>query len=176
MATDGTSGSSNVSKMSTGEWIVIIAVLAILVVIVGAALRPSGEEGSASRFWCVSNLHRLAVGMLEYTDDHDDRLPPRDVWSDAILPVTGDPSFAHCPAVKGPGLFGYAFNSRLGLSGLSGIPDPSAVPLIYDSVNLGANASDPVSSIPARPRHGRVNNMAYLDGFAGRVRPGNRTR
>jgi hypothetical protein len=97
---------------------------------------------------------------------------------DALSPYLKNDDVKHCPAVqveskKDPTLFGYAFNSKLSGVDSSKVINPTEVPLLYDSINLARNASDPVISLPDPPRmHGqnRSNIMAYADSHAKRLR------
>lgn len=153
-------------------WVVVLPILASW-----TASRPSTQ--------CLSNLKRLATASLIYRDDWDQRMMDRDIWMDAVIPyikssVPGyDPSnVIHCPSVQesenNSSLYGYAFNSKLSFADSSRFKEPDKVEMLYDSVNLGRNASDPVTSLPNPPRmhvRGRRNNMAYLDSHAKALPP-----
>lgn len=118
---------------------------------------------------CINNLKQLGQACALYAQDHCDQLPPASTWMDAITPYLTEPyRQLRCPSVHEG--FGYAFNSRFSRAALGELsPDQGRVPLIYDSVNLARNATDPLTSLPDPPRH-RVerqhNNALFADGSA----------
>jgi hypothetical protein len=120
---------------------------------------------------CLSQVKRNGVALFIYLADHDGAFPHRDHWMDALFPYSKDEAALRCPLVgDDPQHHGYAFNSNLSLLELDKVVDPVATPLIYDSINLARNASDPVTSLPDPTRHQRGNVMGYADGHA-RVSP-----
>ena len=144
-----------------------IALLAgfLLVLLFG----PTGEPSWAVRKTaCISNLRLLARGITEYSDDNDGRAPLRDSWMDGVEPYCLLPEIEHCPEVRGDGLFGYAFNASVKAMRSQ---HEKTTPLIYDSLNLGKNASDPFASLPKPGRHQGRDNVAYVDGHAKSVDP-----
>lgn len=126
---------------------------------------------------CQSNVKQQTTALLIYAADHDDRLPTRDSWMDALLPFVKSEQIFHCPAVQesnqeNPHLFGYAFNSRLSGVEIESIDRPETVPMTYDSINMGRNASDPIVSLPSPPRvhdDKACNLISYLDTRTDRV-------
>ena len=121
---------------------------------------------------CLSNLKQFATASSIYMADFDNHLMDRDKWMDVLLPYVKSTNVERCPAVweesgHDPHLYGYSFNSKLSHVDGSRIARPEQVPLAYDSINLGRNASDPVTSLPDPPRihlKRSTNQMAYLDG------------
>ncbi|MBI5706571.1 MAG: hypothetical protein HZC36_06240 [Armatimonadetes bacterium] len=131
----------------------------------------SARPHSHNRISCISNLKQLGLANLMYAADWDDRLPPRDIWMDAIRDYHKNYGGERCGEVTAKyadrkDLYGYSFNSRL--SGFkTGVLDWEATqnrPMLYDSINLARNASDPFASLPDPPRHGELVNMVcFLD-------------
>lgn len=115
---------------------------------------------------CLSNVKQLTLAMLFYCEDW--HLPARDLWMDAIGPYHRNRQLEHCTEVREPSQYGYAFSSLLERRELSKVENPSEQPMIYDSLNLARNASDPVVSLPKPGRHEGKNNIGYADGRASR--------
>ena len=84
------------------ELLVVIAIIAILASILFPAFARAREN--ARRASCQSNLKQLMLGVVQYTQDYDERLPS---VSDnvATTPVQGNwTSYAGTPAVFDPSL------------------------------------------------------------------------
>jgi prepilin-type processing-associated H-X9-DG protein len=116
---------------------------------------------------CLSNLRQLSLGMLMYESDWDG-LPRRDQWMDRLLPYIKQENIIFCPALRDEhsehGWFGYAMNSVLSGKSTEKLKQPEREPLVYDSINLARNASDPVLSLIWPGRHEGANNVAFADG------------
>lgn len=158
--------------------IVAAVVLSIIVVAIIVPVQPHGESAMIAR--CTVHVKHLAMASLMYAEDYDDRFMDRDNWMDGIFPYHKVAEEEHCPALKGDDpeaeskLFGYAFNSNLSRTDNSKILTPTTEPLLYGSINLARNASDPAISLPDPPRmHGqnRSNIIAYADSHVKRLHP-----
>jgi prepilin-type processing-associated H-X9-DG protein len=117
---------------------------------------------------CVGHVKQVALGVIMYSSDFDDKAPPRDAWMDVIDPYIKDKDLLMCPLVtenKMPG-HGYAFNGLLGCKDIAHMKDAATTPMIYDSINYARNASDPVNSLPNPGRHEGKNVVGYVDGHA----------
>ena len=151
-------------KLLTG--CLLVAVSLLIFGIVWPAFAPYVHRGSPATA-CLSNLKQLGLGLLMYSNDENDRFPPRDLWADAIVPYTKNPDLFYDPALrkeeeKGP--YAYAFNGALSLAKTP--PKPETVPMVYDSVVPLRNASDLFKSLPYPGRHKGRDNVAYADGHA----------
>lgn len=118
---------------------------------------------------CLSQVKQLATALIIYTSDYDDRLPNRDQWMDAIGDYAKNPKIFIDPEIKTKGQHGYSFDSLLSNRDINSFKKPEQQSMLFDSINLGRNASDPFSSLPNPGRHDGKNSVAYLDGHAKRV-------
>jgi hypothetical protein len=118
---------------------------------------------------CLSNLKLLSTGAMIYSGDFDDRFPLAAKWMDSIHVYVKDDANFHCDKAP-PGEYGYAYNPDAAGS-LSTAPDTNTNPLVYDSAAKGRSAVATIASLPNPPRHGDVDNVAYADSHANRVRP-----
>ena len=76
------------------ELLIVVAVIAILMSLLLPAVQAARE--SARRMTCTNNLRQITLGVLQYADEHQEKLPPlyegnshtyRDLtWRFAILP------------------------------------------------------------------------------------------
>lgn len=156
---------------------VSIALLCFGCFILGAILFPVFAQAreKARDATCMRNLQEMARACTLYAEDHRRQLPLASSWMDAIAPYVKEPDKTfRCPSVHREA-FGYAYHSDF-----SRLPIEKAhatlaqEPLIYDSVNLSRNATDPLTSLPNPPRHrsGREhNNVAFLDGSVKSIAP-----
>jgi len=120
----------------------------------------------------LPQIKQNALALLAYANDHDEKMPDRDVWMDRVSPYLNSEESLHAPeivALGNPGLYGFAFNSSLSGRAVSG--DAAGTPLVYDSVNLARNASDPYLSLPYPGRRDGKDGVAFADGHVGSVVP-----
>lgn len=115
---------------------------------------------------CLSNLKQQAVAFAMYSGDHDDRLPGSDRWMDCLDGYSKNPSIFHDSGLP-KGAYGYAYHRALSYAKVPAQPERSL--LVYDSTQLGRNASDFLTSLPAGGRHTGSNNVAYCDTHVGRL-------
>ena len=104
------------------ELLVVIAIIAILASILFPVFARAREN--ARRTSCASNLKQIGLGVLQYTQDYDERFPlawnsysdatvrPRG-WADAIEPYLKSEQIFKCPSASGavssdPSQTGYA--------------------------------------------------------------------
>ena len=88
------------------ELLVVIAIIAILAAILFPVFARAREN--ARRSSCQSNLKQIGLGLLQYTQDYDERLPydslednPRTwwvFWMDAIYPYVKSEQLFNCPS------------------------------------------------------------------------------
>jgi prepilin-type N-terminal cleavage/methylation domain-containing protein/prepilin-type processing-associated H-X9-DG protein len=67
------------------ELLVVIAIIAILAAILFPVFARAREN--ARRASCQSNLKQIGLGIMQYTQDYDERLPRNDSGQDVTTPV-----------------------------------------------------------------------------------------
>jgi len=115
---------------------------------------------------CESNVRQLALGVVMYLQDYDERYPLTNTWNDAITPYTRHESIFHCPSVEEEAeekLPTYAMNRRLTALPADSIEQMDIV-MLFDSLP-GKNLAGGTGLFPAPLRHGagRGNTIGYLD-------------
>ena len=91
----------NRSGFTLIELLVVIAIIAILAAILFPAFAKARE--SARRISCVSNLKQIGTGIMQYTQEYDEKLPPAKddapaQWVVAIKPYVQDTAIYTCPS------------------------------------------------------------------------------
>ena len=91
------------------ELLVVIAIIAILAAMLLPALSRAKE--AARRISCTNNLRNLGMVLSMYTDDNDQRFPPRNGsnrWTTLLQPGYRDLKILRCPSEKAafPATFG----------------------------------------------------------------------
>ena len=97
------------------ELLVVIAIIAILAAILFPVFAKAREK--ARQASCLSNQRQLATGILSYTQDYDETLPPSGrwnvppsgtwgqagqpkIWYDVIMPYVKNGQIFFCPSTK----------------------------------------------------------------------------
>jgi hypothetical protein len=154
----------------------------IFVIVKAVREMGPGAEARLSEL-CIERLGQVAKAQLLYSADHDDMLPPAEVWLDAtwtygekvgpkgekIHPKETNESNFRCPSISAlrAGGYGYAFHSELSLMRISEPAKPGEEALVFDSRLLSRNANGKLSemlAIPHRHNGATKNNVAYLSG------------
>ena len=87
------------------ELLVVIAIIAVLAAILFPVFQKVREN--ARRAACGSNEKQLALGVLMYTQDYDERIPPTAynqadgsvlLWPDMVNPFVGNAQVRLCPS------------------------------------------------------------------------------
>ena len=113
---------------------------------------------------CQSNLKQLMLGVLQYSQDYNEKFPTTNKWMDAIFPYVRTEEIMHCPAVaeQGAKAYGYALNQNLSGMGLSRMGAPAQTVAIYESEDLIRNAFG--TGEERAYRHSGGSNIAFADG------------
>ena len=108
------------------ELLVVIAIIAILAAILFPVFAKAREN--ARRASCQSNMKQLSLGIIQYTQDYDEKFPIYYTggtpygWADNTLPYTKSTQILQCPSDQYPGqntnptavqYTDYAYNMRL---------------------------------------------------------------
>lgn len=130
-------------------------------------LQPNIAEILASkkeRTLCASNLKQIGWAILQYTMDHNERLPHADRWVDEIMPYVKDPSIFHDPSAPASQPYSYAFNRNLSGASISRLGAPAETVAVFESAQGIKNASDTGQSLPRPERHTGGSNFVFADG------------
>ena len=128
--------------------------------IVSPALRSSD---TFLRNQCQSNLKQVMLGVLQYTLDYDEKMPPARRWSEVLDPYTRNLPLFTCPALPAGKKNGYAFNQNLSQLGTVHYMFGSATLVsIYETSNLEVNVFGPGTGRAYRHMDGA--NFAFADG------------
>jgi len=142
------------------ELLVTIAIISILAAILFPVFARAREN--ARRASCMSNMKQIALGVMMYTQDYDERFPriggkvPTTIipygWADALQPYTKSTQVFKCPSVgenvSTPETLGYVeyfFNIMLneGVSGVSiaAVNEPTTTIMAGDGASGNARYS-----------------------------------
>lgn len=128
---------------------------------VGSWAQTMEQRDSARRAMCLANMRQLAMAMMMYAQDHENRLPPANRWCDAINPYTRNQAIFKCPADKAK--YSYAMNFNLSKRAITAIPNPAKTVMLFESTQGRKNATDVGRSWPARSRHPPGICVAYAE-------------
>jgi prepilin-type processing-associated H-X9-DG protein len=125
--------------------------------------KTMGQAKEASRrVSCQSNLKQIALGIAQYTQDYDEKLPPAKPWIDVLQPYLKSEQLFRCPAVTDTRGYGYAYNSKLSQKPLAGFSASWRTVSIYETSDLKRNAYGLGENLAFRHQGGA--NYAFVDG------------
>lgn len=160
---------------ATKFWLGVgVFAMAFLCLIAGIILPIVNQaDRSVQTKLCISNLRKAAAAFMLYASDNNDHLPDSKNWVRALHDFEPDDLIYACPVQRrmDPQSFGYAFAKDLSKAKLHTITQPDIKPLVFDSSDVGENASGGLELLPnpGRHRNGRENNVCYADGHAAPV-------
>lgn len=121
-----------------------------------------GHRSNAMQVSSQSNLKQIALGIIMYVQDNNDKLPDADKWIDEVMPYIKTEAVFRDPAA--PGLkWGYAFNRALSGASMADLDDPAGTVLLFESTDGKKNASDAGGSVPKPGRHSDGTDYALVD-------------
>ncbi len=155
------------------ELLVVIAIIAILAAILFPVFARAREN--ARRASCMSNLKQIGLGILQYTQDYDEKLPlsayatskpfpnrPAEsgsywLWWHMIYPYVKSEQIFNCPSAGGdwsatgyyPSKNSYGYNVNLdGAMSLASIPQVAITPFADDTSYYMTNADKGCQNLP----------------------------
>ncbi len=119
------------------------------------------QSGTFLRSQCQSNLKQQMLGILQYTQDYDERYPSAREWIDVLQPYVKSEQIFKCPAMPKAGN-GYAYNQRFSRISLASVENVSTSINIYETSNPSRNWFGPGTGRAYRHLDGW--NLAFADG------------
>lgn len=114
---------------------------------------------------CATNVKQLMAGLLQYSNDWDDHLPPAPQWA-TLSSVRGhqssDATVWHCPETSSA--YSYAFNSALGSLSYSKLEAPSETVCLFEADMTVWNAVGRVQQLAKDERHPWGLHYGFADG------------
>ena len=124
------------------ELLVVIAIIAILASILFPVFARAREN--ARRSSCQSNLKQIGLGMMQYTQDYDEKMvplrwfynsvsPAHSVmpWHSALHPYVKSTQVFQCPSNSVASQFKVSGSTRTSYGSTAGTDNPSGVPASY---------------------------------------------
>jgi len=133
-----------------------------------AGLSPAQAERARSQ----SNLKQLALGIIQYEQDHDERMPDAAKWVDEIMPYVKDAALFRDPSAPAGEKWSYAYNRTLSHASLAETMSPASTVMLFESTLGTKNASDMGQSVPRPGRHSGGTDYAFADGHVKWFRDG----
>ena len=124
----------------------------------------SKQRTIAQRAISRSNLTQLALGIIQYTQDHDEKLPDADKWVDEIMPYVKTEAIFRDPSAPAGEKWSYAYNRNLSGVSLAKLDSPASTVMLFESKMGVKNANDTGESIPMPGRHQGGTDYAQSDG------------
>ena len=127
-----------------------------------------GDGTYSPRTRCISNIKQLALGMLMYAADFDDRFPPANAWHGAIQPYTKLEDLFHCPVATSA--WSYAMDSSMSMVLTESEKKPERQVLLFEANATLPNASGGREWLAPRHESGKeaVANIGFVDGHGKR--------
>jgi prepilin-type N-terminal cleavage/methylation domain-containing protein/prepilin-type processing-associated H-X9-DG protein len=163
------------------ELLVVITIIAILAAILFPVFGRAREN--ARRSACMSNLKQMGLGLMQYTQDYDETMPPQNYgtnavnspkWMDMIQPYVKSTQLFSCPNIdkstqndlvtpassRGGARYGsYACNSAY-YSGLAATGVPATAPIAYGKGQALAAIQRPAETIAVTEMYGTTGNAS----------------
>jgi prepilin-type processing-associated H-X9-DG protein len=140
--------------------IVLLPVISMLMAILMPILMPAmtSAKSVAYRTVCESNMHGLAIAMMVYANDYDNRVPTADEWCDLLIQEADVSSASFlCPSAP-DGTCTYALNKNLVTL------DVSATTVVMFECPPGWNQVGGPELLTTEYHQGEGCNIAFADG------------
>ena len=129
-----------------------------------AAPEMAGMRAKAQTAVSESNLKQIALGIMQYTQDHDETMPDADKWVAEIMPYVKTEAVFRDPSAPAGEKWSYAFNRNLSGVKLADLVSPATTVLLFETTLGTKNASDTGDSVPKPGRHQNGTDYAFSDG------------
>jgi prepilin-type N-terminal cleavage/methylation domain-containing protein/prepilin-type processing-associated H-X9-DG protein len=150
------------------ELLVVIAIIAILAAILFPVFARAREN--ARRASCQSNLKQIGLGIMQYTQDYDEKMPlmffylsgsssPLYWWEDTLQPYVKSYQIFVCPSHATPGA--YTYNRSL-----SGYTYPTGYPTTLNYSYATNAVTNPPSGSQDGPFNTTSTSIAAIDDVA----------
>lgn len=142
------------------------ALVLVILGVVSAVLFPIfAQRKSDGPTPDLSDMKQLAIGLIMYGADWDDRMPPAESWFDRVNLYIQNEAVAVCDGLDepGPGQFGHALHRPMAAARLDTLEHPERTVLVLDSMDLSRNAVSDLSQLPRPGRNEGRNTIAYAD-------------
>ncbi len=120
----------------------------------------------AQQVTSLSNERQIGLGIIQYVQDHDEKLPDADRWVDEIMPYIKNEAVFHDPSAPTGEKWSYAYNRNLSGVSLAQLDDPATTVMVFESTTGTKNASDMGESVPVPGRHPGGTDYLFADGHA----------
>jgi len=142
---------------------ILSGVLLLLLPVFAAMLLPAlaAAHDKARQINCMNNEKQLALAVMLYSGDHNNRFPPANTWCDAIKSAAGTEKVFKCPAVNGDSRCDYAFNAKL--DGMEANQINPLTVMIFEADGGWDAHGGPELAAPQR-HHGKSMIVAFADG------------
>jgi len=127
---------------------------------------------NAKRASSQSNLKQIGLGIIQYTQDHDENMPDAAKWVDEIMPYVQSKELFHDPSTPESQSYGYAYNSALSHKGLAVFLSPSETVMVFESTKGVKNSADTGVSVPRPGRYNGGTDYLFADGHVKWVKDG----
>jgi len=140
------------------ELLVVIAIIAILAAILFPVFAKAREKARTSS--CQSNLKQLAVGMMQYSQDYDEKFPTAYVpgpytmatvgcnWAMGIMPYLKSIQVFRCPSDPSEFASSYLINNwGMNQRALAAIDNPAQMVMVMDGQQGTQGAENNASNV-----------------------------
>jgi len=142
----------------------VLVTFTIILSLVGIAWKPIQEAREKVRqAKCLSNLHNLMMGIMQYCQDYDERMPLAHNWASGAYPYIRSYEVYRCPSRRELAV-GYAYNRYLSGLSLARIESPAEIVCLFESNLGGNNPNDYGDSWIEGGIHLGGNNAGFVDG------------
>lgn len=148
----------------------LLAIVALLLSAAGMAVTIvpviRSARIKAHQVQCIQHQKDLAMAMLLYAHDYDERFPRASIWCDTIRPRVSSPESYRCPEARHL-RSGYAMNRALDCRSLSSLEEPGSTVALFDATG-GWNSSGGRELLAKRHVGGAI--ISFADGHVKWIR------